>query len=217
MPPTAAERCCRTAIDTKKQRKRIALPLLGISDGYKPEGLGQRAQLVGQTYDGTLPGPGYTREVQRPHVGADNVPLNAVQPEMDRGVFERPVGVPEPVQRVIGVLVVPIVEVEVVQQRSAQQAPLIDPAGQPPGDAERQRRHAQTVGVGGGMAVLDKLPHGLHQLVALEVGNHAVELRDLVPVQQFTNQKTHGNHILSEKRPSSIAAGSTGPWPERPL
>ena len=168
----------------KKAAEAHCASAVCVLHGYKPEGLRQRAQLVGQTHDGALPGAGNAREVERPHVGADDILLNAVQVKVCCGVSERPVGVPEAVQRVIGVLVVPVIEVKIVQQRAAQQTPLVDPARQPPGDTERQRRHAQTVGIGGGVTMLDKPPHGLHQLVLLEFGDHAVELRDLMAVQQ---------------------------------
>lgn len=65
----------------------------------------------------------------------------------------------------LGIRHMPVIEIEVMEECTANETFFIDAKPQPPGESETQERHLDTVFIGGDPPMLDVVFHLLHGLM----------------------------------------------------
>ncbi len=142
------------------------------------------APLIGRTYDGTFDVPGRDQR-KREHVLSDDVLFYIVKIEIPVGVPKCPAGMRKTVKPVVFVLLMPVIEEIIVEERSSYKAlpvdflmkDLLDRSG----DKERELGNRNGMLEYGGRPVLGKLLHLLSLISKYEVSAVCKDLfRDLV-------------------------------------
>ena len=124
-------------------------------------GFAYRAQLVRKAYQQPLAKARRYRR-KREHVPVNDIALYAVQVESPLRVAQCPARMPEPVQPVRRVGIVPVVQEKVVQQRAAHHAAPIHAYAQPLGQPKAHAGDVYRMGVTRRGAVLHEYMFELH-------------------------------------------------------
>ena len=125
-------------------------PVLPTEQGF-PQG----AQLIRQAENHRLPASGQPGQVQRPHMAIDHLPFLGIELEKAVRILQGPVCVVEAMPLVISILVVPIIEIQVVQEGPPHQGGLIRPQVKATVEPKAHPGHIGTVSIGSDAAMLD--------------------------------------------------------------
>ena len=126
------------------------------------------AVLIGQTDDDCFAAGGHMTEGQRPHVACNDALFlcgNAEHPLcIDAGITRmgEAVHLKQPAQAVEGALVMPVIQIKIMQQGPHRQRGLVGVQMQTAVEPEAHQRHILAMLVGGDRTVLDILPHPLY-------------------------------------------------------
>ena len=89
------------------------------------QSLPQGAKFVSKTQNDRLPAPGQTGQVQGPHMAVDHVPFFLVEGEEPVSIFQGPARMVKAVPLVVAILLMPIVEIQIMQKCSPHQSGLV--------------------------------------------------------------------------------------------
>ena len=135
---------------------RAALPSPSLP---AKQGLPQGTELIRQAQNDCLPAPGQPREIQRPHMTINHLPLLGIEPKRTVRIFQRPVRMVKAMPLVIAVFVMPVIEIQVMQKSTPHQSCLIGPQVKAPIEPKAHPGYISTVAIGGDAAVLDIVTH----------------------------------------------------------
>lgn len=162
-----------------------------LSPGRGPmKSLPERADFIGQAHNHGFARAGKCPKGERPHMCADNPGFKRIDIEVTDGVVHGGLWVPEAVQLML--MIMPVIQVIVMQESAADKRGLICPDMQETGETETHAGHAHTVVVCRNTAVL---PVGLHNLNPRVIGgvpDKLVKTRKFFRVQCVCLKKVIG-------------------------
>ena len=127
--------------------------------------LPERADFSGQAHNHGFARAGKCPKGERPHMCADNPGFKRIDIEVTDSIVHGGLGVPKAVQLML--MVMPVIQVIVMQESPTDKGGLIRPDVQETGETETHAGHAHTVVVCRNTAVL---PVGLHNLNPRVIG-----------------------------------------------